>query len=317
MAFFDGHPDYEAVEAMIQYRGDGSTSIRAILTRHDQTQVDHVNHKVLLAEAIGIDRPTYYRAIGFIVDAPLNRRHARLDFVSHAGEQIVLDITTVGQPDRKQGGISDPGSHSPNSSLPLMWRGASALAGPQTVVMVDGRKFDVPVKISAGSYVAHKGYFTERHTFGAIRAGTMVCRLKSRPNRAELGAEWKFECDGQKIIYRIVQRAADGELQITKLGESGEVIAAFMVGEQLLVTRISRPAGLELQSGLHLTFGEGGKFRLSMENEDVVTGRVEINDNTKIDLYPTLPRWASSRRVRVVCSRDGDLLTTVTRIGDT
>jgi hypothetical protein len=28
MAFFSGHPDYEAVEAMIRYRGDGIPSIR-------------------------------------------------------------------------------------------------------------------------------------------------------------------------------------------------------------------------------------------------------------------------------------------------
>ena len=43
MAFFSGHPDYEAVEAMISYRADGTPSIRAILTRHDQSQMSGAN----------------------------------------------------------------------------------------------------------------------------------------------------------------------------------------------------------------------------------------------------------------------------------
>ena len=53
MAFFVGHSDYEAVEAMIRYRADGTPSIRAILTRHDQRQIDHVNDDHLLAEGGG------------------------------------------------------------------------------------------------------------------------------------------------------------------------------------------------------------------------------------------------------------------------
>ena len=151
MAFFSGHPDYEAVEAMISYRGDGSPSIRAILTRHDQRQIDHVNDDALSAEGHGVARETCRRDIALAVDAPPGRRHARLEFDSHAGEPVVLDITTVGEPDPKRGGISDPGSHSPNTSLPLMRRRASSLAGPQTAVFVGGKHFQVPVKISSGA----------------------------------------------------------------------------------------------------------------------------------------------------------------------
>lgn len=42
MACFEGHAEYEAVEAMIRRLPD-RTSVRAILTRHTQTQIDHVN----------------------------------------------------------------------------------------------------------------------------------------------------------------------------------------------------------------------------------------------------------------------------------
>ena len=122
MAFFSDHPDYEAVEAMISYRADGTPSIRAILTRHDQSQIDHVNDDNLSAEGHGVARQTCRHDIALAVEAVPGRRHARLEFDSHAGEPVVLDLTTAGEPDPKRGGVSDPGSHSPNTSLPLMRR---------------------------------------------------------------------------------------------------------------------------------------------------------------------------------------------------
>ncbi len=104
----------------------------------------------------------------------------------------MLDITTAGEPDEQRGGVSDPGSHSPNSSLPLMRRRASTLAAPQTLVLVSGRRFEVPVKISAGAFVAHEGFFTEEHLFGAIRAGTISFRLKTSPSSMAAGEQWDY-----------------------------------------------------------------------------------------------------------------------------
>src|SRR6478735_3899386 len=214
MAFFRGHPNYEAVEAMIRYRADGAPSIRAILTRHDQRQIDHVNDDDLSAQAHGVDRQTCRRDIALAVEALPGRRHARLAFNSHASEPVVLDITTTGEPDPRRGGISDPGSHSLNTSLPLMRRRASALAGPQTAVFVGGKRFEVPVKISSGPFVAHEGYFTEGHTFGAIRAGTISYRLKTRPELMATGEQWIFESDERRMVYRIASRDTDGRLSI-------------------------------------------------------------------------------------------------------
>src|SRR5207302_11057732 len=172
-----------------------------------------VNDDDLSAEGHGVARQTCRRDIALAVEAVPGRRHARLEFDSHAGEPVVLDITTVGEPDPKRGGISDPGSHSPNSSLPLMRRRASTLAGPQTAVFVGGKRFEVPVKISSGPFVAHEGYFTEGHAFGAIRAGTISCRLTTRPNRRAVGEEWIRESDGHVIVYRIENSTPDGKVR--------------------------------------------------------------------------------------------------------
>ncbi len=311
MAFFGGHPDYEAVEAMIRYRADGTPAIRTILTRHDQRQIDHVNDDELFAEAGGVARQTCRRDIALAVDAPRGRRHARLEFLSHANEPIVLDITTVGEPDTRRGGVSDPGSHSPDSSLPLMRRDASTLAGPQTAVLVGGKRFDVPVKISAGPFVAHEGYFTEGHTFGAIRAGTIGYRVKERPARMAIGEQWVFETDGRTAIYRIEQRDSEGRLRIARK-DTGEAMDAFATGEGLRAVRMTKLAGAGPASGLDLTFTAPGRFDLAVEGERMVSGSLAVKrqaDATIIALSPTQPDWAVPRRVNVACSRTGDRVT--------
>ena len=318
MAFFSGHPDYEAVEAMISYRGDGTPSIRAILTRHDQRQIDHVNDAGLSAEGHGVVRETCRRDIALAVEALPGRRHARLQFNSHAGEPVVLDITTVDEPDPKRGGISDPGSHSPNTSLPLMRRRASALAGPQTAVFVGGKRFQVPVKISSGPFVAHEGYFTEGHMFGAIRAGTISYRLKKKPDRMAVGEQWILEGDGRVIIYRIENSGSDGKLRIARQDASGESIEAFASGEGLRVTRIGSRAEGEPQGGLDLAFEEAGRFGLAMAGETIVSGSAAAKrqaGTAVLTLSPTQPEWAVAREVCVTCSRDGDRVTAVTTIG--
>jgi len=318
MAFFSGHRDYEAVEAMIRYRADGTPSIRAILTRHDQSQIDHVNDDDLSTEGLGVTRQTCRRDMALAVDALPGRRRARLEFSSHAGEPVVLDITTVGEPDPKRGGVSDPGSHSPNTSLPLMRRRASTLAGPQTAVFVGGERFEVPVKIKSGPFVAHEGYFTEGHAFGAIRAGTISYRLNTKPARMAVGEEWIFESDGRAIIYRIENSNSDGRLRIARKDAVAEAIEALATGEGLRITRISSLADGRPDAGLDLAFDEAGHFSLAMEGETIVSGSAEAKQQAGtavITLSPTQPDWAVARQVRVTCSRDGDLLTASTTIG--
>jgi hypothetical protein len=316
MAFFGGHPDYEAVEAMIRYRADGTPSIRAILTRHDQRQIDHVNDDDLFVEGGGVLRQTCRRDIKLVVDAPPGGRHARLEFLSHADEPVVLDIITVGEPDPKRAGISDPGTHSPTTSLPLMRRRASTLAGPQTAVLVGGKRFDVPVRIRAGPFVAHEGYFTEGHTFGAIRAGTISYRVKARPARMVAGEQWVFDSDGRTAVYRIEHSDPHGKLRIER-EDIGETIEAFATADGLRAVRMVKRAEAGLEGGLDLAF-VSGRFDLAMEGERIVSGSVEITRQaaaTVILLSPTQPDWAIPRLVNVVCSRDGDLLTAVTTIG--
>jgi len=171
MAFFQGHPAYEAVEAMIRVRADGRHSIRAILTRHDQSQIDHINDTELLASFQATERECCRRDIDLQLETLGEARRARLQFRSFKDERVVLDLVTCGRPDPARNGLIDPGRHSAHSSLPLMWRAASTLADPRTKVSIDDIAFAVPVKMRAGQFIAHEGYYSERFSMAAIRAG--------------------------------------------------------------------------------------------------------------------------------------------------
>ena len=319
MAFFDGHSEYEAVEAMIRVRADGGHSIRAIITRHDQSQIDHVNDDALLADLRGTDRERCRREIDLALESLAEGRRARLAFRSSAGEHVVLDVVTTGQPDAKRGGWSDPGRHSANSSLPLMWRGASTLAGPRTRVTIDDVEYPVPVKFRAGAFVAHEGYYTERHSMGAVRAGTATATLLKQPDRLKVGAEWLLQSGEQETIYRLTALGSDGTLRIVRLDGASEIITARAIDDRLAVSRISLPAEAGQTDGLVLAFDQNAGFSLSVEAEqNAVSGRVHVEegrDSQAICLAPLQPAWAVDRMVRVACSRAGDQLTFVTTIG--
>jgi hypothetical protein len=318
MAFFDGHPEYEAVEAMIQLRADGQKSIRAIVTRHDQSQIDHINDDALLAALRGTERARCRREIDLELESSAQGRRARLEFLSSAGERVVLDLLTVGEPDVKRGGLSDPGQHSASSSLPLMWRGASTLAGPRTKVTIDDVEYAVPVKLRAGAFVAHEGYYTERHSMGVIRAGTVVAKLLKKPHRLEVGAEWLFQLDEFETAYRATALGAGGTLHITRLEGPGEMITAHAIEDRLALTRVTLPAEAGTD-GLVLAFDRDAGFGLSMEGQqDIVSGRAHLAegpDGPVISLRPLQPGWAVDRMVRVACLSDGDQMKFVTTIG--
>jgi hypothetical protein len=319
MAFFEGRPKYEAVEAMIGFRMDGEFSIRAILTRHDQSQIDYVNDDALLDPTRSETRETYRCPIALKVEPLENVRRARLEFKSRAGEHIILDVTTVGQPDPRRGGLTDPGGHSPTGALPLMWRGASTLAGPQTHVVIDSVQYGVPVKLRSDGFTAHEGYYTDCHCMGVIRAGSVGSKVLSQPDRIDVGAKWIFEQHRQEVVYQAMSRDADGQLYIARHGGSGETITAYAIDDQLEITKINLPADGRSTGGLALTFDSAGSFSLSIdEAQSLVTGDVEISKEAGtsiICLRPMQPGWAKDRLVRVACSREGESIASVTTIG--
>jgi hypothetical protein len=99
MAFFVGHRQYEAAQAVIKNRFDGQSPIRAIFTCHNQSQMDHINDEALAAELRGAQGEVSDRLIALATEQRNRRPRVRIDFESLSGEQLVLDLTAVRPPD--------------------------------------------------------------------------------------------------------------------------------------------------------------------------------------------------------------------------
>jgi hypothetical protein len=289
MAFFAGHPAYEAVEAMIRRSGAGPPMIRAILTRHDQSQIDHVNDGHLLAAARLAQRQTCARDIALFEDSsgPCPRVH--VEFVSHDGESVVLDVTSASPPDRARGGLSDPGRHSQGTSLPLMWRGKSAFAGAASRVIIDGVAWPIPVKFGDGNhFVARHGFFTESHDMLVLRAGTTA--LESGRG------------------YRVIAAAAPGLVVMSHADRAGEVVTGRYVDGRFDLHRVDLDAAA---SGRRTSLVVDGsqRFRMVLDGASgSVDGDVRLDADGGIHLLPRAPAWAVTRAAHLrIAQSDGRL----------
>ncbi|NLK61782.1 MAG: hypothetical protein GX290_12175 [Treponema sp.] len=65
MLTFEGHPEYEAVEAFI--RETPELEIRAVVTRHDQSQTDYFNTEdfTVPGNGSGVERERLYAAMTY------------------------------------------------------------------------------------------------------------------------------------------------------------------------------------------------------------------------------------------------------------
>lgn len=313
MAFVDGHPDYEAVEAMLSRAGpQGGWSVRAILTRHDQTQIDHVNDPEA-ATARGTaspEREVCHSEVEIESSQVSGLPRLRVAFTSHRGEPVVLTVQAAFAPSAQRGGVSDPGRHAANSSLPLMLRGRSSVAGPGTTVSIGG----VACAISPWPHGAppHQnwlhGFYTERHQLGLLRAGSRTLTLLEQPKVLAPGECWRYRLEGAAEpdrVYRIERREGE-RLEVVlnaarrvervsiRLGDAG-------VASLLDVTCAPAPG----EDALQLSFPAPGRFALGIGTaRDLVTGRAE-SDGRHLRLMPQAPAWAVARSLDLRVLRDG------------
>jgi len=166
--------------------------------------------------------------------------------------------------------------------------------------------------------IALEGFFTERHSMAAIRAGSATTRLLQKPDRFDLGAEWIEQCGERTTTYRVMAENADGALRIAKLDGSDEMITAYAIERGLEIATISLGATAGPAGGLVLAFDRDTGFSLSIEEgQDIVSGRVQVTargDGVVFSLSPLRPDWAANRIVRVACLQEGDLMRFVTTI---
>jgi hypothetical protein len=274
MVYFDGHDAYEAVETMV--RRGAAPLVRVIATRHDQSQIDHVNDADALEAARASGRETCLREIAVEESRGERGPRVRVALESHRGEPLVLEVAAASEPDARWGGVTDPGGHSPHTSLTVMVRQRSALSGPGSSAAIAGKTFP-----------ARRGHFTEGHTMGVLRAGT----------RVETGLGWR-------------SAPADGGALRLERGE--EAVTAFPEGERLRVTEIGVGAWLRIRFEPGDAFAlDVGANPNALSGKYAVR---ESADIWQLALAPEQPAWAAARELEVHCAGDRGRLTLTTRV---
>jgi len=319
IAFFSGHLHYECVEAMLRVRDDGTCAARAILTGHDQGQVDHVNDDVLLAMAAHSNRTTVRCDIDVTLELEARLPRAEVRFNSYRGEPVVLNVACASPPDSARGGLTDPGDHALDSSLPIMLRGASAMAAPSSHVIIAGTDYVIPEQLRAGPhFVAHHGYFTRRFHMAAIRSGTRSLRVAEQPGSLTVGERWVYDSPAGRHGYEIVARDADGRITIVSTSGQRETVHAVVTAVGLALTEVVLHSPRDPSEGVAVAFGAHDAFAIRIDGEaTAITGSALQSAPDEMTLRPQQPAWATKRPVRVRWHRAGDLLTIETGRADT
>ncbi len=297
IAYLDGHPEYEAVEAFVAHRAARSPAVRAILTRHDKTQIDHANDATLIAPR----REAVLSAVDYRETTIDGLRHVQLGFTSFRGEHIVLALAAVTPTATAFGGLTDPEGHAPDL-LPILWRDASAVAAPTTALTIAGVPYTIPPFLEVGV----KAFYTEGITVGVVVSG----EARHRATDYEIAT-----VHGERVILRrttgspqtVEALAWDGALRIRSLRTAS---ASERPGELVLSFAPPLPDLTTPALG-----GRAARFTIAVDDHrDLVTGRVKSTD-TGFVLRPETPVWAPARPIRVAIRHEGESFVVRTTIG--
>ena len=155
IAWFSGHSEFESVEAFVY----GNGHVRAILTRHNGSQIDAFNYSPSAGMDESSSRERYSANIFF--ELAINGRDARLELDMPDGKTLTLSYIGQGKPNSRHAGLTDPGIHSSDGGLPAMYRKASSVSGPKSTVTIDGTEYAIPMDKA----ISHPPFFTAYSAF--------------------------------------------------------------------------------------------------------------------------------------------------------
>ncbi|AUX30549.1 MULTISPECIES: hypothetical protein [Sorangium] len=301
IVFLADHPDYRAIEAMITYRADRPPLIRAFITLHDGTQIDHSSDPEFVRDraAILTDRQIIYRPIRFEVSEVGGVPREEAQFISYRGENIHLVVEGSAPPSPALGGLINPGGDA--GDLAILWADASSLASDASVLTID----EAPVALSSPV----PGVYTAGLHIGVFYDGHLELRPIRTPSRIAVGESWLYRDNLRNWhVYEIVAVAGD-QLTLRKTTTSPALTEEILEAEVVhgrIELRSVRATGLPgdeepippAPTGLTLDLSTPGSFSISLdEHEDLVTGtasRTEHPARTVWTLQPVEPPWMAN-----------------------
>ncbi|RZJ62410.1 MAG: hypothetical protein EON49_02325 [Acidovorax sp.] len=317
MLYLHAHQDYESVEAMISPAINGERQARVILTRHDQTQVDHVSDQRVLRDVAGLSRQVVLRTIGIDCRIDQSLPEATLSLQSWRGELIVFTLRVLAPPDAARGGLTDPGEHSAHTSLPVMLRERSTIAGPGSGVMIDGRAVALSALPGGGpGRPMTKGFLTLGHHLPILRASERMFILPAASAEAPFSQGWTVD-DGRSVRRFNVRNAdARGRLTLACEGERPEIVHTVRDATGLRLIGVDMLAAADPGRIARLTFSAAGTFSIGIgARNDLVVGRWRQESPEALTLTPIQPAWAVSRPVTVAMRHCSDRIVVRTTIG--
>jgi hypothetical protein len=324
IAFVQGHPVYEAVEALIRMRGSEPAAVRAILTRHDQTQVDHVNDDTTFAQAQTYQgRLTVRRDIVVQQEGASSRPCLAVHFASFANEPVMLRVQAAGPADAARGGLTDPGRHALTSGLPLMWRSRSGLAGEGTGVTISGMPYEVKERFrSPNGFVGLDGFYTEGFRMGAMRASTQSFEVLEEPVRIGIGSTWRYACsDKGEVLWVVTGMPSPQQVVIeTQHGSRSERVLGETDGRSLRLLTAEVAETDRGGQGFCLRMLPEDRFAMDVaDGRELVTGDIsmqqQLDGAATLRLSPQHPGWANARPVTIQVHRAGKQVTIVSAVG--
>ncbi|MZP30098.1 hypothetical protein GTO91_10305 [Heliobacterium undosum] len=337
MVYMRDHPKYESLEAMIRLREGSDPLIRAIITLHDQSQVDHVNDERVVEQRQreGLKREIHFRSIGYKRTMEDGIVRIQLAFDSFCGEPIRLDFVAAGKTSSRWGGSINPGQHARTSSLPVMFRARSTLAGKRSRLLIAGKEYTIPRFIWIPFFFTGlKGYYSEVFDMAVFRSGSRQIRFIEQPEKGVPGERWRYAINGSEIDYVITARndehmdiqsvnhhlivtSKNGRPALRAIGAISETVAS---GTGHFAAQFEPPLPLPSLFGDPLEKKEQsdaaapsaqvleGRFSLSIDDRELVYGKTTFRENAEeveIRLLPGSPRWAALRPITMTAKIHG------------
>lgn len=317
MLNFNKHPEYKAVEAMIDFRNNDKPLVRAVTIRHDETKVDYVNDSILI-ERIRMNlifkRTICYTPIEFIRKEIKGIYQLSLKFTTLKNEKIDFYLETAGTPSAKYGGLAEPGNALKNVALPVVLTEKNALAGANSRITINGTRYAIPVKVYIPVFFTGlEGYYSENFSLGLFFIKNRGWTITRAPDSIAIGEEWVIT-DSEEVRYKIVgnengrtriQNTVRHELVAFENNKNGLSIESVAVssdsaGKRTLAIRFSPP----LKQPADMTDREklSSRFSITMNNSILaIQGRAEMTrdgETISITVIPEKPKWARASIIR-------------------
>jgi hypothetical protein len=310
IAWFEGHPEFEAVEAFVY----GENRIRAILTRHDGSQID-VFSGTPDQSPVTAGREWYEGKCSF--QLAKNGRDAELSVAMSGGNELTLCYFGQGKPDPKHGGLTDPGTHSPEGGLPAFFREASGVSGKKSYVRIGSASYAIPVDRDISKppfFTGYRAYLSEGYASMIIP----TTREMTIPALQTVGADGK---ETTRLVYNT--DTTDNEVTVSMNGAIAEVSAVSSSSPAIsgpgyhnaihftppFPNLYALKDGEPVSCHFAITFGDGKKEEIC---GTVLTEKK--GDTVTVRLLPDFPLWAKKSRAIRYTVRLNDTGATVSSV---